>query len=116
MKTTSLETSKLLKEEEFPQPQDREHYFWSCDSFNEKSPTAKFTLHYHPIYRSDYFSPTTDELLEELPYAININKGSFEYRVSYHIVARVDNVNFFNKSLPEALAQMWLWLKKEKLI
>lgn len=98
IKTVSLDTAKLLKEARFPQ---------MCQ-YGE--PVTKKGVH------EVFDKPTTDELLEELPYAININKGPFEYRVSYHIVARVDNINFLDKSLPEALAQMWLFLKKENLL
>ena len=114
IKTATLQTAKLLKESGFKQDTYFVHYL------NKHEDTAINTVSDRIFYPSEYWdefpSPTTDELLEELPYAININKGPFEYRVSYHIVARVDNISFLDKSLSEALAKMYLWLKKEKLI
>lgn len=113
IQTVSLETAKMLKEEGFRQDA----------IFNWCIPQSEFRCQDpHVPHQFDCMTnkklcsaPTSDELFEELPMAIEINKG-LKYRVSYYMSFKRDNVSFLRESLPECLAQMWLWLKKEKLI
>jgi hypothetical protein len=111
VKTVSLETAKLLKEAGFK----KDCHFGFIDDEYECNPSPMEW----PIY-----APTSDELLEELPYNINlkgwnkyfsISKTDVQYYVSY-MGGGSDNLCESNKSLPEALAQMWLYLRKEGLI
>lgn len=125
IKTTSLETSKLLKENGFRQDS---HFFYSVNPRPKEQRTiSELDSFLHCITNNMkipcddlYFSaPTTDELLEELPCLINdksdgcrlnIDKVITRYQVRYG-----NYVEFRDKELPEALAKMWLYLKKEGL-
>lgn len=140
IKTVSLETAKRLKEAGFRQDKSSFYSVYSGDNRqkgyegyqphwmivdsncasarrnntkNEKWPDEQIAM------------PNTDELLEELPKILN----GFEFRitgligdmwdVSYWEIGHKDErifENFMNKLLPEALAQMWLHLKKEGLL
>ena len=69
--------------------------------------------------------PTTDELLEELPrviqdYTLRIGRYDSEYEIWYQRFAERASqkfiMNTYDKDLPEALAQMYLWLHKEGLL
>jgi len=126
IKTVSLKTAKLLKEAGFPQ---ETALFYRVDEFGNvfernanEDPLKMQKVLGTNIY---YAKPTIDELLEELPESLIqdgylammkiIRTPSKEYFVTYQS-SREDRGTVENESLPEALAQMWLWLKKEKLI
>ena len=118
IKTTSLETSKLLKSAGWTKV---------C---HEKEIWDEWGI----IYK-----PNTDELLEELPklikkdcgyerknkeepqivdwyFEIKFREGKWEVGYHWYYYEYMDGFTQKNESLPEALAQMWLWHKKENLI
>jgi hypothetical protein len=73
---------------------------------------------------SQYSAPTTDELLEMLPhffhqYELTIVKSKNKYTVSYFDLGDCEhylNMIFVEEKLCNALAKMYLYLKKEGLI
>lgn len=106
----SLETAKLLKENGFR----KECHFGYCDGELECNPSPTEW----PIY-----APTTDELLEELPWHTQIYKGTDGNLGQYichldarSVIGQKETKWFYHKDLCEALAQMWLYLKKEGLL
>ena len=110
IKTVSLETAKLLMDAGFPQN--------TCQMRN-------MLLLQSDIQYYQCALPTTDELLEELPYRIVgehyilelvIFKNSGDYTIGYKGKPDTSNAWVENESLPEALANMWLRLKKEGLL
>lgn len=109
----SAETSKLLKEDGF-----RQTTMFSWVSIYKEKP-FELLMGYNIDEHEWYCAPTTDELLLALP-EIGIvivkykNVRGVRYSVGY--TATIDNHHIHHESLPEALAQMWLWLKKEELI
>lgn len=134
IKTVSLETAKALKEAGFRQDDIDFHLVfctvgtsseprWICYRDNVKGPSGFDCI---PV-------PTTDELLEELPCIIQFDQEVGLLRLNIYrfgtetgeqwgcFYSLIKNIDHFvlqqtNESLPEALAQMWLWLKKEGLI
>ena len=128
IQTVSLETAKLLKEEGFPQ---ETALFYRVDEFGNvfernanEDPLKMQKVLGTNIY---YAKPTTDELLEELPREIRhkeareiqplrIYFGRKDLSVEYHLAFTLALHICQHKELPEALAQMWLWLKKENLL
>lgn len=111
--TVSLQTAKALKTAGFNQNSD---FAYSCNHFDEAMAINKgdaYSVHYKPSYRRDFAAPTTDELLEELIAGIQITKHAKLYRV---VKGGRSSYGFTNESLPEALAEMWMWLKKEGLL
>jgi len=144
LKTTSLETSKLLKEAGFKQ--EGIECIWA-EFYNTSSnvPTTLLSslLGVEELedfkernYLKDvkfFAAPTTDELLEELPKDGSISilpwmdegaYGRYEkevfcgYAVWYRGFQEKKQHNrpFKNTDLCESLAQCWLWLKKENLL
>lgn len=126
IKTTTIETSKLLKEAGFRQ--DTEYQYKrsrNAESMEYFLDNVKLDKKYSDKFNMDILpSPTTDELLEELPCEggkyqdwLNISKldGGRGFSCVYGY-PEYSSEEFVNKSLPEALAAMWLWLKKEGLI
>lgn len=123
IKTTSLETSKALKEAGFRQEDIT--YWWHDYNVHNDGLSVKnyYLMNEKPTHSGlakDYAAPTTDELLEELPKDTEICKRLSNYFI---VNCEVDakgptwlHVRFDNESLPEALAQCWLWLKKEGLL
>lgn len=62
-------------------------------------------------------APNTDELLEELPETLIIWKSLGAYDVGYRkSLTHEDSMHSRNSELIEALASMWLYLKKEGII
>lgn len=123
-KTTSLEISKLLKEAGVRQDTE---FKWSEKLFHRPN-ELNIVLHKSDARPSEsvllFAAFTTDELLEELPYRIGgdnfildlvIHKNSEGFTVGYRGFPDKKNTWFKHESLPEALAQMYLWLKKEGL-
>lgn len=132
-KTTSLETSKLLKEAGFRQDNISKYHVHRIDSRGRNEWTTE-DLYTFPRDKVKEFiaAPTTDELLEELPQSVfkendnrilvienrfDNNHNSKYWMVScrsYH-----DDITWgcqTDKSLPEALAQMYLFLANKGFI
>ena len=113
-----LEIAKELKENGFPQ---KTEYYWNLYQ-------GKFQL-LNPSYAEDewmfkevdYSAPTTDEILKELPAKLNkkelqLIKGSKD---SFMVIYEYGTENLpgqLDKKPCNALAKMWLYLKKEGYI
>lgn len=139
IKTVSLETAKALKEAGFRQEM---HFYWRCPTEFAIKKIPQAYANYEPELIAEKWSPnphgaiqpiaapTTDELLEELPEIVKFfidcpgaslsiqftsDRTYFCYYAKHlnHIAICHSELN---ESLPEALAQMWLWLKKENLL
>ncbi len=97
-----IELCKRLTEAKFPKTER-----WRRDD-----------IIFYSYEESDYVCPSIAELLDKLPcltwYAwIAIEKLTTDYVVSYRINSNHDAQRIVNESLPNALAEMWLWLKKK---
>lgn len=144
--TVSLQTAKLLKDEGFPQGSEcmwAEFYNTSSNCPNVLLSSLLGVEELEDFKERNYLkdlkfysAPTTDELLAELPVSIG-DKNWFQITRSFNgykeVVQSVAYVYWLpentigqiflkdvhkitNDSLPEALAQMWLYLKKEGLL
>ena len=126
-----LEIAKELKEKGFPQ----ECMFrYCCFDQSEKNLVIKYIneSNFGLQYITD--APTSDELLKELPkvisdlnfdyyYHLKIEKSPIHdefYFISYGITnqehAWMEQYHANDKKLSNALAKMWLYLKKENLL
>lgn len=147
IRTTSLETSKALKENGFPQETFWAHkvlpdgsdfclsgHSLAIDKLNVEAAQINPQDEYTRIYGLEtkfFHAPTSDELLEELPESVTEHGVRYSMEIVRHKL--FDEKKFFisyedndgcmlrhecsdNESLPEALAAMWLFLKKEGLI
>jgi hypothetical protein len=138
IKTVSLETAKALKEAGFNK---NTAFYWKPVRGASRTlplPIFRWELeNYTNCDAEDYAAPTTDELLEALPKVRSLKTdnvegdgGCLDYNLQikfrregdYIYVGYVSGSGIRsggeqeNKSLVEALAQMWLWLRKEGLI
>lgn len=128
IQTTTLETSRLMKEAGFPQ---ETRLYWgntihsdgTISIINLFERNQKDIPMMYPFRMVDeiysfrqsefnelYAAPTTDEILAELPDGIRINKLR-----SFYFVA-VDKWSGSDTVLPEVLAKMWLDLKSQGLL
>lgn len=136
--TTSLETSKKLKDAGFNQ---KGEFYYLIDSllyepnviwYKEQLDWSKLAS------RELYLAATTDEILSELPVTIKTTYGHYNkevylymniyrhsddrkgYEVSYTPMFNEEAKEWFNQrfidKLPEALSQCWIWLKSEGII
>lgn len=126
IRTVSLETARLLKENGFKQGIEGERILYWVIYEGLPSELVGSFWSLSKGCKEKYYAPTSDELLNDLPWRINyekeclyltIKKGINDYGLGYRPELRPFNrIKFFNESLPEGLSQMWLWLKKEGLI
>lgn len=130
--TTSLETSKILKEaginafaqykwcglktskyilnQEIPNTEEIKWFL-----IHESDP--RFHAHSKEWVPESYYAYSTDELLSELPKNLDGNKLRITFFTNGACEVWYAGIKpQVNDILPEALAQMWLWLKKEGLI
>ena len=111
-----LEIAKELEESGFPQ----ETYFWWNECFITKISTYEIHSQKGYLEGKHLSAPTSDEILKELPITINkvknltIHKGNTEYYVNYQEYNKHPII--YDKILSNALAKMWLYLKKEGYI
>ena len=112
-----LELAKELKEAEFPQKSEK---WWNQTRYGYELQRQKGYC-----YPLNYPAPTSDELLNQLPAwtdsgQVGILKEENSYRITFFINDEVnyeDGYKEFNdKKLSNALAKMWLYLKKEGYI
>ena len=131
-----LEIAKELKKNGFPQ---EICFYYSRSNGQEDikgNPTYDFSsVHggkgiFDKIYdtrlRYEYCpAPTTDEILKELPHEINgfifrIERTENEFIVGYFELSHGDDEvrfgYFYDKKLCNALAKLWLYIKKEGYI
>lgn len=142
IKTTSLELSKQLKENGFPQ----ESKFWYVNTGEDQNPENYILVVDAPTSEAFseaemYAAPTAEEILdllpvyaqfekESLPFEFRMHKaigGEFpdEYEIFYCRYRRIitdkeDNYQergrCWSESLAEAAGKCWLYLKKEGLL
>jgi hypothetical protein len=125
MNTTNLELSRELREAGYPQ---ESYFYWEKWITEEEGYSL---LHYISIteWNEDdknrmFASPTADEILERLPLFIKDNghgrgrlvveKGINGWTVGY--INDWGRMNKNDKSLADAVAKMWLYLKKNNLL
>lgn len=109
IKTVTLETATALKEAGFKQESE---FYW-CLFQGQTILCYWETCIDKGLGEIICAAPTSDELLEEIPRPITILRYSGTYRLDCGIKNQIGPVN---ESLPEALVQMWLYLKKEGLL
>ena len=125
LKPVSLQTAKMLKESGFRQDSPFNWVEYSSE-FMPKVCFAEYGID-NIRHIKICSAPTTDELLEEIPYALRYDDADYWFQIqklkheSYDVRysdwqhMKVKKM-FQDESLPEALAQMWLYLKKENLL
>jgi hypothetical protein len=141
MKTVNLELSKALKEAGYPQ--EGYFYLWECVSNSEIEPIL---MHFQGNEKNKdylnededkfeyYASPTADEILDRLPEEIEKEKKVHRLRINkylgddgivvyefYYSYVWYDVEDFLvevqdDKTIADAAAKMWLYLKKEGLL
>lgn len=138
MKTVSLETARKLKEAGFPQ-RGSDVYYLKLDTWtdfhieDEKTVTETQDLkHYDgkPVVEFCYSAPCACEILEQLPQAIL--KRQYKAEAGFKLTITMEDssnyglgwcvgyvnpmgeyqVSRFEKSLVEALAELYCWCKK----
>lgn len=135
MTTTSLQTSRLLKENGYPQESS---FWWWEDNFGlpqDRSSSLNDHKPHNPQNGWAYFAaPTADEILDMLPARItNPNTRNMDflrihpgddskqdnrqgYTLEYHTAFSAPLVRVTDNSLADAAAKMWLYLKREGLL
>jgi hypothetical protein len=125
--SVSLETAKKLKEAGWNKPTALVY-----TNYYHGEPTEKMHLEF-PVHTTDpnkLYAPTTDEILADLPKTINGYANSDNKNVSYIVAVfkgedtyfagyffyGIELIVFKNKSLVEALAELWLWAKEKGYI
>lgn len=128
IKTVSLETAKLLKEAGFKQDTYWYHYEHKRLKEEDYKECKCEGLNHDDVYYPEeswnkIAAPSTDELLEELPWHTQIYKGTDGNLGQYichldarSVIGQKETKWFYHKDLCEALAQMYLFLKKEGLL
>jgi hypothetical protein len=124
----SLELAKELKEAEWK----KETELWWEVSDTDCSLITKLKVRFwekdyiypgQPLHKWNFYSaPLATEILEELPseyeswITIIRTKPSNGYRLLHRDIEVKIGLNLDGDNLPNALAKMWLYLKKEKLL
>lgn len=124
MRTVSLKTARKLKDAGFEQSSAKIYYHWVQFKKEYTEPNYKTKPWHKPCLwpnasEPDHViasAPSTDELLEELPWRIKsdqlgIDKGPAHYDIYYGKQWYAEH-----EALPEALAEMWLSLKSKGLL
>lgn len=123
----NLKLAKELKENGFPQ---KSHFLWNMSNYGYYFCNKQGYIDYSP--QEDLYAPTSDELLKELPNTISnkdnpsckyylriIKNEIFEVSYGYEdydgwIIPYDYNIeNREDKKLSNALAKLWIYLKKE---
>lgn len=116
-----LDIAKELKENGFPQ--QSLFYWWKVQGFKQYS---LWFLREIPTARKKWSAPTAEELIKELPnkyywnLKIDLSAISNEYFVHYGLTdkdrAWMKSHMTNDEKLCNALAKLWLYLKKENLL
>ena len=129
---TSLEISKQLKEADWKKETE---FVWGLSQINDEDKNPKWEIFVNEEesfdlgLRSFYPAPLATEILEELPDLIRVKKLHYIFTlykrnkyldIIYQGIGEdsgsVPNKTITDKSLLNALAKMWIYLKKEGLI
>lgn len=103
LKTTTLPTSRLMKEAGFRQ--DTIYCYAFDDGY--KIGFTRVSLFGQEVFAA----PTSDEILEEIPENEHIRLYAIEMEL---FINKGDILDLFRD--PEKLAACWLWLRKERII
>lgn len=113
MKTCNLELAKQLKDAGYPQ--------LSCDFYWVITLTTNYHLSWYEGNLPDvlkerndcYASPTADEILDLLPNTSYVRRNKKGYSASYYY----QQANIFREdTASDALARLYIYLKKQKFI
>lgn len=130
MKTVSLELTKQLKEAGFPQDPKESYFAWEIGT-DGKPYLEKNIIEKGGDEPSYFAAPIADELLESLPNTLNRGSEIPWYLVIRKVIETVDNDEYqifyergfnnhivmeFDENLADALAKMWLYLKKHNYL
>ena len=123
MITATIETAIKLKAAGWTKPTELVY-----TNYYHGEPTEKMHIEFpeHTTDPDKLSAPTTDEILADLPKTINGYANNDNKNVSYivgvfmredtyfagYIFYGINLIEFKNKSLVEALAELWLWAKK----
>jgi hypothetical protein len=117
MKTVTLETAKLLKAAGFPQ--ENSHYYWKTQNIYgvEKSQLV-YDIAVEDLKgrRTLFAAPAAEEVLDQLPNGTRIQKNVSNYSCSIHYPKWSWVGTTQGENAAEAVAQIWLRLKKEGLL
>lgn len=129
MKTVSLESAKQLKEKGYPQ---QSSYFWWTSALRTNGKEEFYLPNDFIVdigelnefdYRKDYAAPTVDEVLDLLPERIEgyktlgMGKVMGEWVIGYQKIGNeLQAIRTVDKSLADAAAKMWLYLKENNLL
>lgn len=117
----SLELSRELKENGYPQ----EGEMWWMESYWGDGTMIRWDIVSEKdkdIGENSCVSPLATELLERLPVPLLVftkmpkGKKEIQYIITYADTFGKNPATTIDESLPNALAKMWLYLRKEKLI
>jgi len=122
----SLEIAKQLKEAEYPQ---KGHFWWQKGTYigNDKRSEECFIASTKEVAGDKegnfWVAPLATEILEELPDKCPIHEGELlicpaftngDFFVGYGEHINLQGCHIESGNLPNALAKMWLYLKKGK--
>lgn len=122
IKTVSLETAKKLKDAGFEKETERRwvHLKSKKTVMESKIDTWKCLTEDWDVDKLGYAAPNTDELLENIPHVLQHKRLTIrKYYNAYGAGYMMDEgwIECFEaKELPEVLALLWLFLKKEGLL
>lgn len=116
----SLELAKQLKEAGYPQ---EGLWYWTGDITNEIE--LRNSIHWSSgqRFKKVYTAPTVAELLGKIPFdnarlekIVTAYGGKEVYRAKHIIDYKGNSHNEDENNPADAMAKMWLYLKKEKLL
>jgi hypothetical protein len=112
--TTSLDISRQLKEAGWKKETE---FWWYVSSLGGKpNLVPKSNLSVNKKLVKLYSAPLATEILEELPMGLHIIKGISYIDGKFQVFTIDEEQSEPDESLPNALAKMWLYLKKEGLL
>jgi len=110
---TSLEVSKLIKEAGW---QKETEFWWVYNKLRDENKLdygLAQCIKIHPESWEHFPAPLATEILEELPVGIKIeNYKSINGNKVFVTNENIKDGSYWG-TLPDALARLWIWLKKE---
>lgn len=115
--TVSLDLARKLKANGFPQ----NTYFWWTKAINPPFWNLENREFFKIDKRRDIPSPLAEEVLEELPVGITLQRDVWiKTKEVFYIATKSklgeDDIDIEGETGADALAKMWLYLKENKLI
>lgn len=122
MKTVSLELARQLKEAKYPQEEGVRWYNRYVGNYPEKFKKYGYTEWQLLDWQKGgsewetVVTPTTDEILDQLPSGIEIETEKKEYYIRYSDLEHANLPGIREAILADAIAKMWLYLKEKSLL